>query len=62
MHSLDVIVVYSMSEDRASLTDREEQSLVEQLVVHATDEALDESVLNRLARRDVVLLAAGIAG
>ena len=38
----------------ARVRERAEQSLVEQLVPQTADERLDERVLGRLARRDVV--------
>lgn len=43
------------------MADREEQRLVEQLVAHATVEAVDEPVLLRLARCDRVPLDASIS-
>ncbi len=46
---------------RSAPADREKQCLVEKLVAHATVEALDEPVLRRLARRDIVPLHAGVA-
>ena len=51
---LGVVVVHPAGEDQARLADREGQRLVEKLVAHATIEALDEPVLRRLARRDVM--------
>ncbi len=51
-----VIVIVSPSFDQpSSVTERAEQSLVQQFVAQAPVEALDEAVLHRLARRDVVL-------
>ena len=62
MRPLGIVVVSPAGEDRAGLTDRKEQRLVEQLVAHATIKTLDEPVLRRLARRDVMPLDADIAG
>lgn len=44
------------------MANREEQRLVEQLVAHTTIEALDEPVLGRLARRNVMPLDAHVDG
>ena len=62
MRPLNVVIVDPAREDRAGLADGEEQRLVEQLVAHATDEALDKPILRRLARRDVMPLNAHVAG
>jgi len=59
---LGIVIVDPGGEDRASLADREEQCLVEQLVAHAAIEALDEPVLRRLAGGDVMPLDPSIAG
>ena len=57
---LGVIGVDPTDEDRARLSDVEEQRLIEQFVSRATIEALDEPVLRRLAQRDIVSLDANI--
>jgi hypothetical protein len=49
-----VVIIDRAREDRARMVNREEQRLVEQLVVHATVESFDEPVRHCLARRDIV--------
>ena len=61
MRPLGVVVIDPAREDRARLADGEEQRLVEQFVAHATDKTLDEPILRRLARCNIVPLDAGIA-
>lgn len=60
MWALDVVMMDPAGEDRAGLTDREKQRLVEQLVAHTVVEPkagvaqpLDEPFLRRFARRNV---------
>ena len=56
MRSLPVIVVGPGGDHHAGMVQAQEQRLIEQLVAHATVEALDVAVLHRLARGDMVPL------
>lgn len=62
MRSLGILVVSLAGDDRADLTDREDKRSVERLFAHATIKILDEPVLCRLARRDVMPRDADVAG
>lgn len=61
MRPLGVVIFDPAGKDRARLTDREEQRLVEQLVAHATIKALDEHVLRWSAGCDIMPLDPDIA-
>jgi hypothetical protein len=60
MRPLAVVVAPPCFDDAARLAEAGEQVLVETLVTQPPDEALDEAVLLRLARRDVVPLQAAL--
>src|SRR3546814_19782817 len=57
----DTLFPYTTLFRSARLTDREEQRLIEQLVAHATIEALDEPVLRWSAGCDIMPLDSDIA-
>ena len=61
MRSLPVVILDLGCDLDPGMSMAEEQGLVEQLVAHATIEALAEAVLHRLARRDIMSLDAELS-
>src|SRR5690606_28187164 len=59
VRSLSVVIRPPASEHLTGMRQAAEDGLVQQLVAQATVEALDEAVLHRLARRNVVPADAG---
>ena len=60
MRSDGVVVLLPISQDRAGVSERAEQCLVQQLIAEPAVEALNEGVLRGLARRDVVPFDLGL--
>ena len=54
MRALGVVVLDPVGDQGAGVIEAVEQGFVQELVAHAPVEALDEAVLHRFARRDVM--------
>jgi len=61
VRSLLIVILCLGGDYNTGVVQAQEQGLVEQLVAHATVEALDVAILHRLARCDVVPLHADLA-